>query len=182
MLCTNPVQSVEKTFQLTRADKDLLSKPEYDVQAWCMLLNDKVTFRMQWPQYADLHVNGMPVRTINRPGSQLLGLNGRDDGPIIKTYTKDGINKICLTGCDPRIFCIGVRIVKRRTVQQILNMIPKESDGERFEEALARVIRCVNGGTATDNADSDSDLEVVADFFGVNLRCPSAVDFTIPFF
>jgi hypothetical protein len=51
-------------------------------------------------------------------------------------------------------------------------MIPKESDGERFEEALARVIRCVNGGTATDNADSDSDLEVVADFFGVNLRCP----------
>jgi hypothetical protein len=37
----------------------------------------------------------------------------------IKTYTKDGINKICLTGCDPRIFCIGVRIVKRRTVQQV---------------------------------------------------------------
>lgn len=24
-----------------------------------MLLNDKVTFRMQWPQYADLQVNGM---------------------------------------------------------------------------------------------------------------------------
>lgn len=51
-------------------------------------------------------------------------------------------------------------------------MIPKESGGECFEDALARVCRCVNGGTATDNADSDSDLEVVADFFGVNLRCP----------
>lgn len=24
-----------------------------------MLLNDKVSFRMQWPQYADLQVNGM---------------------------------------------------------------------------------------------------------------------------
>lgn len=24
-----------------------------------MLLNDKVLFRMQWPQYADLQVNGM---------------------------------------------------------------------------------------------------------------------------
>ncbi|GFZ14805.1 DNA-binding protein with MIZ/SP-RING zinc finger, PHD-finger and SAP domain-containing protein [Actinidia rufa] len=26
---------------------------------------------------------GVPVRTINRPGSQLLGANGRDDGPMI---------------------------------------------------------------------------------------------------
>lgn len=31
-----------------------------------MLLNDKVYFRMQWPQYADLQVNGMATdsRTI----------------------------------------------------------------------------------------------------------------------
>ncbi|XP_057956620.1 E3 SUMO-protein ligase SIZ1 [Malania oleifera] len=169
---TNPLQSVERTFQLTRADRDLLLKHEYDVQAWCMLLNDKVSFRMQWPQYADLQVNGVPVRAINRPGSQLLGANGRDDGPVITPCTKDGINKIALTGCDARIFCLGVRIVKRRTVQQILNLIPKESDGERFEDALARVCRCIGGGTATDNADSDSDLEVVADSFTVNLRCP----------
>ncbi|XP_021683814.2 E3 SUMO-protein ligase SIZ1 isoform X1 [Hevea brasiliensis] len=168
---SSPVQSVEKTFNLTRADKDLLTKQEYDVQAWCMLLNDKVPFRMQWPQYADLQVNGVPVRAINRPGSQLLGANGRDDGPIVTPCTKDGINKISLTGCDARIFCLGVRIVKRRTVQQILNLIPKESDGEHFEDALARVCRCVGGGAA-DNADSDSDLEVVADSFTVSLRCP----------
>ncbi|GFZ18061.1 DNA-binding protein with MIZ/SP-RING zinc finger, PHD-finger and SAP domain-containing protein [Actinidia rufa] len=240
---TNPVQSIEKTFQLTRADKDLLAKQEYDVQAWCMLLNDKVLFRMQWPQYADLQVNGVPVRAINRPGSQLLGTNGRDDGPIITPCTRDGINKISLTGCDSRMFCLGVRIVKRRTVQQrivlgrmvrllvcgprvtatkqgntgsvkltplksssggrlvnwdcnfispnsylgldcfasvmvleiildILSLIPKESDGEQFEDALARVRRCVGGGTATENADSDSDLEIVADSIPVNLRCP----------
>ncbi|PPE00971.1 hypothetical protein GOBAR_DD01934 [Gossypium barbadense] len=169
---TNPMQSVEKTFQITRADKELLSKQEYDVQAWCLLLNDKVPFRMQWPQYADLQVNGVPVRAINRPGSQLLGANGRDDGPIISPFIKDGINKITLTGCDARVFCFGVRIVKRRTVQQILNTIPKENEGERLEDALCRVRRCVGGGTATDNGDSDSDLEVVADFFGVNLRCP----------
>ncbi|KAG4385322.1 hypothetical protein GLYMA_12G071300v4 [Glycine max] len=115
----NPVQSVERTFQLTRADKDLVSKPEFDVEAWCMLLNDKVPFRMQWPQYTDLQVNGVPVRATNRPGSQLLGANGRDDGPIITPYTKDGINKISLTGCDARIFCLGVRIVKRRSMQQM---------------------------------------------------------------
>ncbi|XP_022731163.1 E3 SUMO-protein ligase SIZ1-like isoform X2 [Durio zibethinus] len=169
---TSQMQSVEKTFQITRAESDMLTKQERDVQAWCMLLNDKVPFRMQWPQYADLQVNGVPVRAINRPGSQLLGANGRDDGPIITQFTKDGINKITLTGCDARIFCFGVRIVKRRTLQQILNMIPKETDGECFEDALARVCRCVGGGTATDNGDSDSDLEVVAEFFSVNLRCP----------
>ena len=37
----------------------------------------------------------------------------------ITTYTKDGLNKISLTGCDARIFCLGVRIVKRRTVPQV---------------------------------------------------------------
>ncbi|KAJ8751353.1 hypothetical protein K2173_016547 [Erythroxylum novogranatense] len=168
---SNPVQVVEKTFQLTRADRDLLAKQEYDVQAWCILLNDKVPFRMQWPQYTDLQVNGVPIRAINRPGSQLLGVNGRDDGPIITPCTRDGINKISLTGCDARAFCLGVRIVKRRTTQQILNLIPRESDGEQFEEALTRVCRCVGGGT-TDDADSDSDLEVVSDSFTVSLRCP----------
>lgn len=28
----------------------------------------------------------MPVRTINRPGSQLLGASGRDDGPIVSFF------------------------------------------------------------------------------------------------
>ncbi|XP_077239513.1 E3 SUMO-protein ligase SIZ1-like isoform X2 [Tasmannia lanceolata] len=169
---TNPVQNVDKTFQLTREDRDLSQKTEYDLQAWCILLNDTVMFRMQWPQYAELQVNAVPVRTTNRPGSQLLGINGRDDSPAITTFSREGINKIFLSGCDTRVFCLGVRLVKRRTVQQVLNLIPKETDGECFEEALARVCRCIGGGTAAENADSDSDLEVVADSVTVNLRCP----------
>ncbi|KAG4384681.1 hypothetical protein AAZX31_13G309700 [Glycine max] len=169
---SNPVQSVERMFQLSRANKELVSKSEYDVQVWCMLLNDKVSFRMQWPQFADLKVNGLPVRAINRPGSQLLGANGRDTGPVITPYTKDGINKISLTGCDARIFCVGVRIVKRLSMPEVLSMIPEESNGEHFEDALARVCCCVGGGNANDNADSDSDLEVVSDTFSINLRCP----------
>ncbi|XP_057782685.1 E3 SUMO-protein ligase SIZ1 isoform X2 [Salvia miltiorrhiza] len=169
---SNPSQSVERTFQLLRSDRDMLSKQEYDIQAWCMLLNDKVTFRMQWPLYADLQINGVPVRAINRPGSQQLGANGRDDGPVITPWTRDGINKIFVSGCDARIFCVGVRIVKKRTLQQVLNMIPGEAEGECFEDALTRVRRCVGGGTATENADSDSDIEVVADSIPVNLRCP----------
>ncbi|CAH9108903.1 unnamed protein product [Cuscuta epithymum] len=168
---TSPVQSIEKTFQLTRAETDLVEKQEYDIQAWCMLLNDKVQFRMHWPLHTSLQLNGVPVRVINRPGSQLLGANGRDDGPIITTCIREGINKISMAGIDARVFCFGVRVVKKRTVQQILNCIPKESDGERFEDALARVCR-VGGGDVAENADSDSDLQIVDDFISVNLRCP----------
>lgn len=51
-------------------------------------------------------------------------------------------------------------------------MVPKEAIGEPLEDALARVKRCVGGGKDSDNADSDSDLEVVAESVTVNLRCP----------
>ncbi|KAJ0978220.1 hypothetical protein J5N97_013694 [Dioscorea zingiberensis] len=169
---TNTAQTMEKTFNLTRVDKEMLQRSEFDLQIWCILLNDKVPFRIQWPQHADLQVNAVPVRTTNRPGSQMLGLNGRDDGPAITTCSQEGINKILLSSCDPRVFCLGIRIAKKRTLQQVLNMIPSEANGELFEDALARVCRCIGGGTNKDDADSDSDLEVVAESVTVNLRCP----------
>ena len=55
---------------------------------------------------------------------------------------------------------------------KVLGLIPKEADGESFEDALARVCRCIGGGMPTANEDSDSDLEVIADTIPVNLRCP----------
>ncbi|XP_010922534.1 E3 SUMO-protein ligase SIZ1 isoform X2 [Elaeis guineensis] len=169
---TNAAQSDDMTFVLSRADREMLQRTEFDLQIWCILLNDKVPFRMQWPLYADLHVNGIQVRTTNRAGSQQLGINGRDDGPVITTLCREGTNKICLSRCDARIFCLGVRIARRQMIEQVLKLVPKEEDGEQFGDALARVCRCVGGGTVTDNADSDSDIEVVADSVTVNLRCP----------
>ncbi|KAK2992652.1 hypothetical protein RJ640_002953 [Escallonia rubra] len=136
---------VEKEFRITRADINLLENKEYDVQVWCMLLNDTVPFRMQWPQFADLKISLCLV---------------------------EGVNKISLSGSDARCFCLGVRVVKQHTVQEVLNLIPAEGDGEPFADALARVCRCIGGGMAKANDDSDSDLEVVADFVTVNLRCP----------
>jgi hypothetical protein len=50
-------------------------------------------------------------------------------------------------------------------------LVPKEQDGEKFDDALARVRHCVGGGTETSNTDSDSDIEVVADSVSMNLRC-----------
>ncbi|XAR52390.1 hypothetical protein NMG60_11020444 [Bertholletia excelsa] len=163
---------VEKTFHLTRADKDLIQNMDCDIQVWCILLNDKVPFRMQWPLYSDLKVNGVPVRTVGRPGSQLLGANGRDDGPMIAFYLNEGINQISLAGYDARSFCLGVRVVKQRTVEQIIDVILKEQNCESFGDALARVRRCVGGGMAMADEDSGSDLEVIADCVTVSLRCP----------
>lgn len=63
-------------------------------------------------------------------------------------------------------------------------MIPSEKDGELFEEAMARVRRCINGGGgqglgADDDDDNDSDLEVVAESISVNLRCPVSSTLTM---
>jgi hypothetical protein len=167
------LQTVEKAFVLTKADKELLQKPGYDLQAWCLLLNDKVPFRMHWPQYSELRVNGMAVWVTNRQGPQLLGINGRDDGPGITALTSEGTNTISLSAYDARPFCLGVRIICRRTVQQVLSLVTSQSEGELFEEALARVKRCVGGGASLGNSDdSDSDLKVVAESVSINLRCP----------
>lgn len=70
------------------------------------------------------------------------------------------------------MICYTYCLLKLPSFSQVLSLVPKEAYGERFEDALARVRRCISGGTATENADSDSDLEVVADTVSVNLRCP----------
>ncbi|XP_057852008.1 E3 SUMO-protein ligase SIZ1 isoform X1 [Cryptomeria japonica] len=170
---TNPSQTLDKTFLLTRADRDLLQKTGCELQVWCILLNDKVPFRMHWPQNADLRVNGISIKVTNRPSAQLLGANGRDDGPGITACIREGTNRIALQAYDPRSFALGVRIMRHQTIPQVMSKIPSELEGEPFKEALARVCRCVGGGASFGKADdSDSDLEVVAESVTVNLRCP----------
>jgi hypothetical protein len=116
---SNPLQNVEKTFTLSHADWELLHKPNYDLQVWCVLLTDKVPFRMHWPAYCGLRINSVSVRVTNRPGQQLLGTNGRDDGPGITTYTREGLNRLLLSAYDARHFCIGVRIIHRNSLKQV---------------------------------------------------------------
>ncbi|PWA74162.1 zinc finger, PHD-type [Artemisia annua] len=163
---------MEASFRFTRKSVHILKNAGYDVQAWCVLLNDSVPFRMQWPLYSDLKVNGTPVKTIDRPGWKMLGANGRDDGPSISAFLVEGSNKISLSGSDTRTFCFGVRLVKQRTIQEVISFIPSEQEGETFSEAVARVCRCVGRGVAAANDDSSSDLDVIADHLTVNLRCP----------
>ncbi|KNA10468.1 hypothetical protein SOVF_144200 [Spinacia oleracea] len=116
---TNPHMILEKNFKLTKADRELLQKAEHEIQVWCILFNDRVPYRMQWPLYAELLVNGKPVRTVSRATGQLLGANGRDDCAKIMAYIVEGVNKISLSGTDARSFCFGVKLVRRRTLEQM---------------------------------------------------------------
>ncbi|VAI16265.1 unnamed protein product [Triticum turgidum subsp. durum] len=112
------IQYLEKTFPLSRANREMLQKDEYDIQVWCILLDDQVPFRMQWPLHSDIQINGIQVRVVNRQPTQQLGANGRDDGPVLTEYCKEGPNKIVLSRSDSRMFSLGVRIAKRRSLQE----------------------------------------------------------------
>ncbi|KAL3536299.1 hypothetical protein ACH5RR_004760 [Cinchona calisaya] len=166
----NQFISVTHSFYLGRSATNLLRNTEYNVQVWCILLNDRVPFRIQWPLFAKLLINGIEVQIHNRPNTHPLGANGRDDGPLVKTCTRQGANTISLSGCDSRIFSFGVRVVKRLTLEQVLDWISSQQDGEKWEDALARVRRCIGGGAAAES--TDSDLEVVMESLTVSMRCP----------
>lgn len=166
------LQNLEASFMLTRKDWELLHIADFDLQIWCVLLGDEVAFRMHWPLKADLRVNGDYVRVTNRPVQQKLGANGRDDGPVITDLIREGLNIVSFTAHDGRYFCLGVRIIQRLTMDQVMSSIPSESQGESFDLSLSRVQRCIGGGGGALDDDTDSDLEVVSEWVTVNLRCP----------
>eukprot|EP00897_Mesotaenium_endlicherianum_P002787 jgi/Mesen1/2536/ME000161S01598 len=64
----------------------------------------------------------------------------------------------------------------REDAASVLAMVPPEAAGESYDDALARVKRCVAGGLdkrgASGDGDSDSDLEVVQDVTVLSMRDP----------
>ncbi|KAJ4808853.1 E3 SUMO-protein ligase SIZ1 [Rhynchospora pubera] len=168
----SPSLCMERTFILSNLDMKLLQSSEHELQAWSMLMNDKVQFRMHWPIDSDFCINGAKLGVFRRPATLLLGANSRDDGLLIKAYCKEGLNKITLAWNDTRTFCFGIRIAKRRTIDQVLNMIDNnKANEESLQDALTRVCRCI-GGNCTKSDSTDSDLEVVDNCITINLRCP----------
>jgi hypothetical protein len=94
----------------------------------------------------------------------------------ITAYIREGINQLSLSAYDAHDFCVGVRIFRRNSVKQVMDLIPAVTKGEDFEDALLRLRRCINGGggggSGVDDDDNDSDLEIITDSITVSLRCP----------
>lgn len=82
-----------------------------------------------WDLFEFLCHVGVPVRAINRPGSQLLGANGRDDGPIVS---------FLLIMVEPLKFCCGLNycysslatkiILSRHSITWVLCVFFSSSD------------------------------------------------------
>lgn len=157
--------------KLRSGDLHLIEHKGYEIQVWSILLNDVVQFRMHWPKSINLKINGVPVIPIDRSGDQTLGPNGRDAGALISMYLQEGSNQISFSASEHRDFCLGVRLVKRRTIQEVCNIISNEHQAEPLNDALMRVIRSVGGGAAT-LEDVDRELEVLSDSANVDLCCP----------
>ncbi|CAI5462380.1 unnamed protein product, partial [Closterium sp. Yama58-4] len=131
------LQRLEHNFTFTPHDLSLLRRPHHYLQVWCVLLNDKTANRMHWPAYPQLQINSRSVRVTNRPGQQLLGANGRDDGPSIAEACHAGDNHVAMAAIDKRPFCIGVRIIRKRSFD--------EMSGSRIREA-GRFRECAHMG------------------------------------
>ena len=60
----------------------------------CLLLNDPVPFRFQWPRNAELRINGMSYRVYSRPPGGKVGNNLRDEPANLHSTAFVGRNRI----------------------------------------------------------------------------------------
>ncbi|XP_074323323.1 E3 SUMO-protein ligase SIZ1-like [Apium graveolens] len=167
---TNNTVNLNTKLEIQGRDLHLIDREGYEIQVWCILLNDAAQFRIHWLKYSQLEVNGIEMGIVDRPQNQLLGVNGRDSGALISMCLKEGLNKIAFSAQDNRIFYLGVRLVRPRTIKEICEVILKEQEGETLNDAKARVICCLRGGT-TSHGNADRDFEVLSEMT-VNLCCP----------
>ncbi|KAL1817456.1 hypothetical protein ACET3Z_020030 [Daucus carota] len=145
-------------------DMYLIEHKGYKVEVWSILLNDVFQFRMCWPKYGYLKVNGVVVNCW-------LATSDRNNGALISSmYLKEGANEISISAVAEHdgIYCMGVRLVKPRSVQEVCTIISNKQGTEPLNVATDRVIHCLTGGGALD--DAGKELEVLA--ATVDLRCP----------
>ena len=77
-----------------------MHSPQYMIDFWsdqglcdqvaCVLLNDPVPFRVNWPKNADLRVNNVRLNTGRRNVLHALGPNGRDEAVAIGSAVLSG--------------------------------------------------------------------------------------------
>jgi len=164
----NHVQTLERNFTLTPEQVRTMRQADHQLQAVCVSLSDDVRERFNWPCHAELRVNltnvpNVPTRTQNGR----LGKGGRDSPANIGPFCHAGDNRLVAVGIDTRQFAIQVRLVRRRLLPEVRELVSPKRSFEHYRNYAHEC--CVGTG---DEEDQDDDFEVENPNTTVSVLCP----------
>lgn len=163
------VQSM-KTFQqmffLSATDLHFLQREEeFELQAVCMLWNDEVKERLQWPLDVYLTCNDANCAVVRRSTVKSVTKSTRDPAVRIPvSRLRSGSNHIRMFHRDKRgNFMFALRIVRKRTFEEVASVMPKASSEP---VALKNALKWLGFKKP------DDDDIIMDDVALVSLRCP----------
>ena len=160
-----PMKTFQQCFFLSATDLHFLQREdEFELQAVCMLQNDDVKERMQWPLDVYLTANDHTLTVVKRSTVKSVTKSTRDPSVRIPaSRLRSGSNHFRMFHRDRRgAFMIALRIVRKRTLEEVAASIPKAASvGVALRNALKHL-----GFTEKD------DEVIMEDVALVSLRCP----------
>ena len=118
---------------------------------------------------AHVRVNGTPLPVMYRQPGSAMGKAGRDPPVTIPGHAfVEGTNRLSVQCQDQRAFSVLLRVVRRRSLDEVKGLVPAPAS---FPTARAFLERSLGGGGGGDGDDSDDDL-IVQDNAVLSLRCP----------
>eukprot|EP00798_Chlamydomonas_sp_ICE-L_P020010 gene20010-26724_t len=139
---------------------------EYQLQAVSILLHDTVPDCLHWPQISDLRVNRYQYRVYGRNPSTKLGGNQRDEAAnvgLICLNSNKVKNKIQFKSSDSRPFVVFVRLVRQRSMNEVMAMM---EEALTLQDSLTRLQKELS------HTLDDDDIKIETVNTVINLRCP----------
>jgi len=169
-----PLKTFQTCFFLDAASMRFLQNDEFELQVVCMLQNDDVKERIQWPLDVYLTVNDSNLQVPRRSTIKSVTKSTRDPAVRVPvSRLRAGSNHVRMFHRDKRgNFLVAVRIARKRTLDEVSANIPKaSSEAVALKNALKHL-----GFTKTD----DDDI-IMEDSTLFSLRCPiSGQVFSMP--
>ena len=168
---------VSRVFELTRAQKTLLlSHPDkYQINVYCVQLQDEVPFRFLWPGHTQIHVNGTLHTNIKLGNYSKPGKRERDKPVNIAPLCKQGSNTVHVQGGEgsKAAYVVLVALAQKVPFERVRALAQRPQGG--VADSLKRVEAIMKIGTDPDDEDVVSTSTIVP------LKCPlSAMAIQVP--
>ena len=160
-----PMKTFQQCFFLSATDLHFLQREgEFELQAVCLLANDDVKERMQWPLDVYLTANDHTLSVVKRSTVKSVTKSTRDPAVRIPaSRLRSGSNHFRMFHRDRRgAFMIALRIVRKRSLDEVAACIPRASSET---VALKHALKCLG------LSKTDDDI-IMEDIAVVSLRCP----------